>query len=103
MKWMSAETPKFPEPSSPSADKVYKRKRNWYQEMVLDRAHINKHNGLYIVVMIDDWIINEYEYVQEFRPSGMLSNYMMHLLSRLLNEKNLNNLILEMPASLGKF
>jgi hypothetical protein len=99
---MSAETPKFPKPSSPSADnKVYKRKRNWYQEMVVDRTHINKHNGLYIVLMIDGWVINEYNYVQEFRPSGMLSNSMMHLISRLWNEKNPNNVILEMPASVS--
>jgi hypothetical protein len=94
---MSAETPKFPEPSIRSTNKVYTRK-NWYQEMVLDRTHINKHNGLYIVLMIDDRVINEYQYVQEFRPSGMLSNSMMHLISRLWNEKNLNNVILEMSA-----
>jgi hypothetical protein len=84
-----------------SALNVYTSKKNWYREMVLNRTQVNKQYGCYIVLMIDNSTINEYQYVQEFKPYGLLSNIMMHLISREWNEKFLDNIILEMPASVS--
>lgn len=84
-----------------SALKVYFNKKKWYKKMVLDRTQVNELYGCYIVLMIDNWTIKEYQYVQEFKPYGLLSNTMMHLISRRWNERFRDNIILEMPASVS--
>lgn len=84
-----------------SALNVYISKKKWYQKMVLDRTEVNQLYGCYIVLMIDNFTIKEYQYVQEFKPNGLLSNTMMHLISHTWNKKFPDNIILEIPASVS--
>ncbi|KAL6600576.1 hypothetical protein ACP70R_045376 [Stipagrostis hirtigluma subsp. patula] len=88
-----------PVPSEqPPQEIVFERRKTWYKRAILDREHLTKQTGKYIVLMLHGFIVREYQFVQEFKPKGLLSNEMMELICKCYNEFQTNSLLLEIPV-----